>query len=84
MTARELGLAPAFPNSYTRAAGMTTRLWLASQLVGKVEFANDTAPNAEAELGIPAGTYDYRKHYVVLLSRRALKLADALLEESMR
>ncbi len=63
--------------------GMTIRIWLAGKALAnhEMEDAGGTVESAEKELGLQKGDYNYKKHYPVLIARRALSWADAIIAQ---
>jgi hypothetical protein len=61
--------------------GMTIRDVFAKEAMGFAdrEGGNGTAADAEKEMGLPKGTYCYKKHWPLLCARRAYQYADAMM-----
>jgi hypothetical protein len=62
--------------------GMTLRDYFAAKALGSPNIfaADEPISSCEAELGLPRGTYDYRRHFKLLIAKRAYDYADAMLE----
>jgi hypothetical protein len=65
--------------------GMTTRVWLAGKALAnkEMEDAGGTMESAEKELGLEDATYNYKKHYPMLIAKRALSWADAIIAQDI-
>ena len=62
--------------------GMSTRIWLAGQAIQSKDLVEEgTVGEAEQELGLDHGIYKYKDHFPLLLAKRALACADAVIAQ---
>lgn len=61
--------------------GMSLRDYFAAKVLQAVtiEAEGETVATASSEIGIDATDYDYRKHWPMLIAKRAYAYADAML-----
>lgn len=75
------------PNGETVLAsnseGLTKREYFAAMAMQGLMNCDETGTvlDAEFELGIPKGTYNYKKHWPMIVALRACGYADALIAE---